>query len=101
MGATTDDGRLIILLLSNAARLERQAADEPACDRRADLYDAARILRRDAGQRTYADGAALGCPDCDAGEPHVCPFLHADRLPEPRRTAVLDHIRAALADDDV
>lgn len=46
----------------------------------------------------YARGELLGCPDCAAGEPHVCPFLHADRLPEPRRTRILAHLRRELAD---
>lgn len=47
--------------------------------------------------RTYDEGAALGCPDCAAGEPHVCPFLLADDMPEPRRTAVLEHMLGHLA----
>jgi hypothetical protein len=34
----------------------------------------------------------LGCPD-EAGEPHVCPFIYADAMPEPRRSAILTHVR--------
>lgn len=34
-----------------------------------------------------------GCPDCAAGEPHVCPFRYADGLSEPRRSAILAHLR--------
>lgn len=45
---------------------------------------------------TYEEGEALGCPDCTAGEPHACPFEYADRMPEPRRTRVLNHIRAEV-----
>lgn len=45
----TDDGRLVILLLSHAARLEERAAGAP-CDVAADLLAAARFLREDAGQ---------------------------------------------------
>lgn len=39
----------------------------------------------------------MGCPDCAAGEPHVCPFLMADAMPEPRRARVLAHLAAVLA----
>lgn len=41
-------------------------------------------------------GEELGCPDCAAGEPHVCPFLYADQLAEPRRTTILAHLREVL-----
>jgi hypothetical protein len=41
-------------------------------------------------------GEHLGCPDCAAGEPHVCPYLYADRMPEPRRRTILAHLRAQL-----
>lgn len=44
----------------------------------------------------YERGEALGCPDCAAGETHVCPFLLADEFPEPRRSWALDHMRAEL-----
>lgn len=47
---------------------------------------------------TFAQGAELGCPDCKAGEPHVCPFIMADAMDEPRRTAVLEHMRRELDD---
>lgn len=42
----------------------------------------------------YERGEALGCPDCAAGEVHVCPFLLADRWPEPRRSEALEHMRS-------
>ena len=51
------------------------------------------------GEHTYARGAELGCPDCLAEEPHCCPFLHADQLPEPQRSWALRHGRAMLADE--
>ena len=49
--------------------------------------------------RTYEDGAALGCPDCLAGEEHCCPFLWADEQPEPKRTWALRHMGRHLADE--
>lgn len=53
----------------------------------------------DEQRRAYfAQGAGLGCPDCVAGEPHVCPFIMADGMEEPRRTTVLDHMRNELSD---
>lgn len=45
----------------------------------------------------YRRGEELGCPDCASGEPHVCPFLMADAMPEPRRTWALGHMREQLA----
>lgn len=50
MSTRTPDGRLRILLLSNAVRLEKQAVQAELPDVRRDLLDAATILRRDAGQ---------------------------------------------------
>lgn len=65
-----------------------------------DFWDAAEWVL-DAEQSvvrfTFADGEQLGCLDCTAGEPHACPFAMADRMPEPRRSRVLDHMRAALS----
>lgn len=43
------DGRLIVLMLSDAARLEEEAASAPV-DVAGDLLAAAEILRHDAGQ---------------------------------------------------
>ena len=48
---------------------------------------------------TYEDGAALGCPDCLAGEEHCCPFLWAAQQPEPKRAWALRHMRRHLADE--
>jgi hypothetical protein len=41
---------------------------------------------------SYDRGEELGCPDCAAGESHVCPFLIADDMPEPQRSWVIQHI---------
>jgi hypothetical protein len=41
---------------------------------------------------TYEDGERLGCIDCTAGEPHVCPIRYADAMPEPRRSAIIAHV---------
>lgn len=59
---------------------------------------AARLTAAAAPEVSGGDlrGEALGCPDCASGEPHVCPFLMADLMPEPRRSAVLTHMRDAL-----
>lgn len=49
------------------------------------------------GLGSFEYGEALGCPDCATGEPHVCPFLLADRMPEPRRTRILRHLASVFA----
>lgn len=48
---------------------------------------------------TYEDGEQLGCPDCAAAEPHVCPFLWADQQPEPARSWALAHMQGHLSDE--
>jgi hypothetical protein len=50
---------------------------------------------------TYEHGEELGCPTCAAGDPHVCPFLHAAQMDEPRRSRILGRIRAELAEEIV
>ena len=49
-------------------------------------------------QRSYERGEELGCPDCAVGEPHVCPYLIADRMPEPQRTSVINHMNKELSE---
>ncbi len=45
----------------------------------------------------YDRGAELGCAMCDMTEPHVCPFLYADKMPEPKRSRVLAHLLVVAA----
>lgn len=50
MSAHLSDGRLRVLVLNRAVRLERAAREADTACRRADLTFAARLLREDAGQ---------------------------------------------------
>lgn len=57
-----------------------------------------RVFETPTEGRTFAEGAALGCPDCEMEEDHCCPFAWADDQLEPTREWVLQHMRDYFED---